>query len=174
MAIRQITIGSLQNFHAYDDASYSDAANFPGPIIANGAPSNINHVLRLGDITSFGLLTFAFTNLIIPPASSTLSIGTELSSAYLEYISITAAGAETLTNFLSGLNGQLKILIFGDNNVSLTDGTRDSGKFFLNQLPLTNLTGSVGDVLALLNIGGDGGVTTHGYWEELFRTVKVK
>ena len=37
-----------------------------------------------------------------------------------------------------------------------------------------DMEGANGDILAMINIGGDDGVTTHGWWEELHRTVKVK
>ena len=120
-------------------------------------------------------LDMVFSNVVVPVAASSLTIGTELSERKIECVRISAAGAETLTNFLSGTEGQIKILIFSGGNVTLTDGTRDSGKFYLNQLPaLSDFVGADGDILALINLTGDGGATTDGWWEELWRVVKVK
>lgn len=120
-------------------------------------------------------LDMVFNNVVVPVAASSLTIGTDLSERKMECVRISATGAETLTNFLGGVEGQIKILIFSGGNVTLTDGTRDSGKFYLNQLPaLTDFVGADGDILALINLTGDGGATTDGWWEELWRVIKVK
>ncbi len=139
-----------------------------GKIIKDSGVAIVNIILTI-------LARYVYNEVVVPPTATSLTIGTELSSLMIETVRISAAGAEILTNFLNGTEGQIKILIFNGSNVSLTDGTRDSGKFYLNQLPaLTNFNGSTGDILTLINISGDGGTTTHGWWEELFRVNKVK
>ncbi len=102
-----------------------------------------------------------------------LTIGTELNNEWLEVVILSGEGAATLATIEDGTEGQIKVLIFQDGNLDLTDGVKDSGKLFLNQAALSTLNAAQDDVLALVNVGGDGGVT-QGYWKELFRSIDVK
>lgn len=102
-----------------------------------------------------------------------LTIGTELSDGWIEVVVISGAGAATLAKILDGTEGQIKIFIFQDGNLTLTDGVKSDGKLFLNQAALSDLSAAQDDVLALVNVDGDGG-TTQGYWKELFRSIDVK
>ncbi len=115
------------------------------------------------------------TTLTVTAATTSLTVGTNLSSSAIEIIIISGSGISTLETILSGTEGQIKIFIFQDSNVRLEDGNvKNSGKFFLNQLPsLVTFSPQADDVLAVANVGGDGG-STPGYWKELFRTLSVK
>jgi len=106
--------------------------------------------------------------------AGTLTIGTELSSEGFETIAISSTGAATLTAFLGGIQGQVKVLVFQDANIDLTDSnTKANGTFHLNEAPaLGNYSPAIDDVLILVNIGGDG-AGTHGYWREIDRAASV-
>ena len=107
--------------------------------------------------------------------ATSLSIGSELSTCGIEAVKMSGAGAATLATILGGTEGQIKIFVFQDALVDITDGTKDSGKFYLNHLPaLTDFNAQQDDVLAVMNIGGDGTAGTPGYWVELWRTISVK
>ena len=111
----------------------------------------------------------------VAAAATSLTIGTELSDAGIESVILTGAGAAVLATILGGDEGQIKILVFQDANISLTDGTKDSGKFYLNHLPaLSDFAGQQDDVLAIINVGGDGTAVNYGYWKELYRAVSVR
>ena len=104
-----------------------------------------------------------------------LTVGIDLGTYGLEVVIISGAAAVTLDSILGGTQGQVKVLVFQDNNVDITDGTKANGEFYLNHLPaLSDFEGAQDDVLVLVNVGGDGGATTHGYWKELYRTISVK
>jgi len=116
-----------------------------------------------------------FTDLTITVGDTSLSIGSELDDYSLEIVKTTGGGAATIATILGGTEGQVKIFIFMDSNIDFTDSaTKANGTFYLNHLPAGSAySPSAGDVIALMNIDGDGG-TTHGYWKELFRTTAVK
>ena len=79
-----------------------------------------------------------------------------------------------LATMTGGTEGQIKVFIFQDANIDLTDGVKADGKFYLNHLPaLSNYTPLQNGILVLANVGGDG-ATVHGYWKELFRTFPNK
>jgi hypothetical protein len=104
-----------------------------------------------------------------------LSIGTELSDAGIESVILSGAGAAVLVTILGGDEGQIKIFVFQDANISFTDGLKALGAFYLNHLPaLSDFAGQQDDVLALINVGGDGTSVNYGYWKELYRGVSVK
>lgn len=115
------------------------------------------------------------TTLTVTAASTSLSVGTDLSSSSIEVIVISGSGISTIETILGGTAGQIKIFIFQDANVRIEDGNvKNSGKFFLNQLPSLNIMyPSSDDVLVVANVGGDGS-STPGYWKELYRTLSVK
>jgi hypothetical protein len=115
------------------------------------------------------------TNLTVSIGTTSLDIDTDLSSASFETIKITGAGAITIASITGGQEGDVKIFIFQDDNINFTDSNdKASGKFYLNLLPVgDNFEAAQDDILALVNIGGDGS-TVSGYWKELYRTISVK
>ena len=116
----------------------------------------------------------AQTDLTIAAGQTSLTVGTDLSAVGLETIVVTGSGVATIATILGGTDGQVKIFIFQDANVSLADGTKSAGKMYLNHLPaLSNFSPQQDDVIALRNVGGDG-ASVYGYWKELFRTLSVK
>ena len=130
----------------------------------------------LCDDLAYSLATgIGVTNLTVTGGTISLTVGTDLLVASLEIVIVTGGGLSTLATILGGTDGQVKVLIFQDNNVDMTDGLKAGGAFYLNHMPaLTDFTPAVDDVLVLVNIGGDGGLTTHGYWKEVYRTISVK
>ena len=114
------------------------------------------------------------TDLTVAAGTTSLVVGTDLGVYGLEIVKITGGAAVTLLTITGGTEGQAKIFIFQDALITLTDGAKADGKFYLNQLPaLSNFSPQQDDVLVLANIGGDG-ASVHGYWKELYRTISVK
>lgn len=117
----------------------------------------------------------ASTNLTIAGGITTLVVGAsdDLDPANFETIVVTGTGVAGITSITGGMNGQVKIFIFQDSNVSFVDGVKSGGQMYLNHLPaLSSFNAANGDILALRNIGGNG--TVHGYWKELWRQLAVK
>ena len=115
------------------------------------------------------------TDLEVPGGTTILAIGTELGLYGFETIKCTGLGVATLVGISGGLEGQVKVFIFQGTNVRLTDGNIKSGRlFYLNQLPAGgNFNPQQDDIIAFVNIGGDGG-SVGGYWKELYRTLSLK
>ena len=114
------------------------------------------------------------TKLTIAAGSVALTVGTDLGRYGYEIVIVDAAGIVSIANILDGIQGQVKIFVFQDSNISIVDGHPLSGAFYLNQLPaLSSFNAQTNDVLSLVNIGGDG-VTVQGYWKELFRQNAMK
>ena len=107
-------------------------------------------------------------------AAVSLTIGTELSEEGFETVVISSAGASVLATILGGTQGMVKMFVFQDLNVVITDSNaKANGTFHLNEAPaLGNYTPAVDDVLTVVNIGGDG-AGTHGYWREVDRAANV-
>ena len=116
----------------------------------------------------------AVNNLDVVLGDTSLSVGTDLAAVGHEIVFITGLGAAELATILNGTDGQIKTFVFQDGNLDFLDGVKNSGKFYLNQPALTLFTAAQDDVLCLVNVGGDGGASTHGYWKELYRTISVK
>ena len=114
-------------------------------------------------------------DLEVSAATTSLEVGDELSDSRHELIMMTGSGVSTLTTITNGTHRQIKVIVFQDGNISLTDSdTQANGTFYLNQLPSDqDFSPQESDVIALVNINGDPGVT-NGYWKELYRTVFVK
>ena len=121
-----------------------------------------------------GITDYTVNTISLPTGTSTLVIGTDLSDVNIETVLISSIGASVLETITSGTNGQIKIFISQNSNVSFKDGTKADGKVYLNHLPaLTDFDLNQDDILAIINIGGDG-VSDNGYWKELFRVLSVK
>ena len=88
---------------------------------------------------------------------------------------VTGAGLADIATILGGTEGQIKIFIFQDANIDLADSiSKANGTFYLNHLPSgSDFSPTQDDIIALVNIGGDG-ASTYGYWKELFRNLSVK
>ena len=115
------------------------------------------------------------TALTIAAGAVALTVGTEVGLFGYEVLITDAAGAANIAKILGGTEGQTKKFIFQDNNVGLVDGAALSGNLYLNQLPaLSTFAAQTNDVIELVNVGGDGGVTTHGYWKEVARQIALK
>lgn len=115
------------------------------------------------------------TDLTITAGSIALTVGTELGLFGYETVITSAGGAANIAKILGGTDGQTKKFIFQDNNVGIVDGVAIGGNIYLNQLPaLSTFAAQANDILELVNIGGDGGVTTHGYWKEVSRQIALK
>jgi hypothetical protein len=114
------------------------------------------------------------TKLTVPAGATSLTIGTDLGRYGYEIVVIDAVAAINLATILGGTQGQVKVFIFQDNDISIIDGLMLNGAFYLNQLPaLSSFNTQTNDVLAVVNIGGNGS-TNHGYWKEIFRQIAVK
>ncbi len=122
---------------------------------------------------AINFLDNVYNSLSIPAATTSLSVGSDLASVTDEYLKVSALGAVAISTIIIGTAGQVKTFIFQDTNISLVDGTKDSGKLFLNQTALSTWNPAINDILSIINIGGDGS-TNYGYWIELYRKVAVK
>ena len=109
------------------------------------------------------------TVVTIPGGTTQLTVGTELGLYGFESVIITGAAISTLTHILNGVAGQIKCFIFQDTNVRMTDGNvKANGLLYLNIAPAgSTYAPAQDDVIMLMNIGGDGGATNHGYWKEI-------
>ena len=116
------------------------------------------------------------TVLNLAGGTTSLVVGTDISDSMLESIIVTAIGAVDIANITGGTAGQIKVIIPGDNNFTLSDNSVAivGGVIRLNQIPASGEIDMVsGDVIGLVNIGGDAGVTSDGYWKEIYRTLYV-
>ncbi len=116
----------------------------------------------------------AVNNLDVALGDTSLSVGTDLAAVGHEIVFITGLGAAELATILNGTDGQIKTFVFLDGNLDFLDGVKNSGKFYLNQVALSLFHPAIDDVLCLVNVGGDAGASTHGYWKEFYRTISVK
>jgi hypothetical protein len=115
------------------------------------------------------------TTLTITAGAIALTVGTEVGLFGYEVLITDAVGAANIAKILGGTEGQTKKFIFQDNNVGIVDGAALGGNIYLNQLPaLSTFAAQTNDILELVNVGGDGGVTTHGYWKETSRQIALK
>ena len=114
------------------------------------------------------------TDLTITAGAVALTVGTDLGLFGFEIVIVDAAAAVNIAKIINGVQGQVKVFVFQDSDITFVDGLAVDGKLYLNQLPaLSSYVGHIGDVIALVNVGGNGS-TVQGYWKELFRTEAVK
>jgi len=119
-------------------------------------------------------------NTAVPGYNTYMEIDTLKNKAlvYKPDIVIMALPAEPdgikVTRRITRRRSKVKVLVFQDNNISIVDGVASGGKFYLNQLPaLSSFAAQVNDILALVNVGGDG-ASVYGYWKEIYRQVALK
>jgi len=121
-----------------------------------------------------GITDFTISDLILLSGTTSLVVGNDLSDVAFEIVLIETAGVSNIAQIRGGTSGQIKLFIFQDNSVTFTDGVKSLGALYLNQLPVgSSLVAQQDDVLALINIGGDG-ASEYGYWKELWRQISVK
>jgi len=127
----------------------------------------INSIVSTGNVGS--------TTLTVALGSTSLAVGAEIGTYGFESIIISGDGISTLIGISGGTEGQIKEFIFQGTNVRMTDGNvKSGGLFYLNQLPAgTDFNPQQDDIIALINIGGDG-ASIGGYWKELYRTLSIK
>lgn len=115
------------------------------------------------------------SDLAVALGSTSLVIGTDLGSYGFDIVIISGTGISTIQTILGGSEGQVKVFVFQDTNVRFVDGNaKAGGVFYLNHLPAgSNFDPQQDDILALVNIGGDG-ASIYGYWKELYRTLSLK
>ena len=103
-----------------------------------------------------------------------IDVGAELTDIKYEVVLVTGSGAADIEQIRLGTEGQIKVFIFMDNNISFTAGAKSSGGVFLNQPLATSTNFQINDVLVLINIDGDDGASTDGYWQELYRKLSIR
>lgn len=117
---------------------------------------------------------FSVTALTITAGDTALVVGTDLANVDFEVVIVTGAGPATIDQIRGGTQGQVKMFVFQNNLVSFNDGVKSLGELYLNQLPVdSDFNAQQDDVIALLNIDGDG-ASTYGYWKEVWRQQSVK
>jgi len=119
-----------------------------------------------------GIITVT-TELTVTAGDNSLQVGVDLSELGVELILIQGSGAAVLRYIYGGSEGQIKIFYHLDGDISYLDGAQSGGQIYLNQPALTELNCLEGDIVALINVGGDGD-SDNGYWKELWRTLSVK
>jgi hypothetical protein len=136
------------------------------PIYIREARAAINALSGGGDV--------GVTDLTIAAGAIALTVGTDLGLFGLETVIVDALAGVNISTIVGGSQGQVKIFIFQDNNIGIVDGLALNGGIYLNQLPaLTTFAAQTNDVLALVNVGGNGS-TIQGYWKEIFRQIALK
>ncbi len=84
---------------------------------------------------------------------------------------LSASVADELLRIKGGGNGDIKVFIMGNDNVTVV--RNDSYIKTKNPLLNPNFPMSTGDVIGLVNNGGISGTTTYGTWIEIFRSLQV-
>jgi hypothetical protein len=99
---------------------------------------------------------------------------TDVSTYGTETIGLTAVAAVNLTTMTGCIAGAIKVIIALDANVAIIQntGSTSGGTFYMNSPSGVNLDLAIRDVIAFVNVGGDG-VTLSGYWVELWRKLQV-
>jgi hypothetical protein len=129
--------------------------------------------VAINDIEGGVPAVITVTTLTMTAGGTTLFVGIDLSVSAVEVIILSATGPSVLQYIYNGTSGQIKIFMCADANVSFLDGIPSGGRFYINQPALSQLDAEAHDVIAFVNIGGNGG-SLPGYWKELWRTLSVK
>lgn len=121
-----------------------------------------------GSSTTFSVTALTFTG-------GLLTVGSELENTSMEIVELTGDGAQTLSSIESGRAGQIKQIMAQDDNITLAQdkSSTTGGSFSLNSPSGEDLQLNTSDVIVLVNVDGDGGTTSHGYWQEMYRTLAV-
>ena len=157
------------------DVDYAlSAGNILG-LINIGGTTGVNGVwyeLFRGSGASGGGSEYTAVNMAA--GQTALVTGTDINDVPTESIGLTADAAVNLTTMTLGVAGNVKWIIALDDDITLVQntGSTTGGTLYLNSPTGVNLAMETGDVVGLVNIGGDG-VTAHGYWMELNRKLQV-
>lgn len=112
--------------------------------------------------------TGAAVNTTLNSDSASLLVGTDLSLNSVEVVHY--SGNTTLLTIKDGYEGMIKIFVLESSDIIFqTSEDTNGGEIQLNSYD--NLDAQAGDVLALVNVGGDPDAGQHGYWKELYRTL---
>lgn len=119
-------------------------------------------------ITALGGAVASARDLVLTTGTTQIIVGTDLGEIALELVNLTAGGACVIDEIVGGTAGQMKIIVFGDTNFTLTNAAAK-----LNLNCVGDYTSAVGDVIALVNVDGDPATVENGYWKEVFRNLAV-
>lgn len=122
----------------------------------------ISAVALLGGSVSVG------TTLNLDTGTTQIVVGTDISDVAMETISLTATAAVVIDEICGGRAGQVKFFVFGDGNVTFTN---NAAKINLNRVG--DYISTSGDVVGLINIGGDPTTSENGYWKEFLSTLAI-
>ena len=124
--------------------------------------------------TSGGSSSSTYTAVNMTAGQTALTTGTEINNVNIENIGLTADAAVNLTTMLLGEAGNTKVIIALDDDITLIQNSASTtgGSLNMNAPVGVDLAMQTGDIVAFVNIGGDG-LLSHGYWRELYRTLKV-
>lgn len=104
---------------------------------------------------------------------ATLVVDTDIDGTGIEVIGLTADAAVNLTTMTGATAGALKIIIALDDDITIIQNIGGTGgTFFMNAPDDVDINLEARDVIAFVNIGGDG-TTVNGYWLELYRKLAV-
>jgi len=141
------------------------------PADASSTLASLNELLRetraavnasISAISALGGVITSDTDLDIPTGTTYIIVGEDISDQAVEVINLTAEGACSLAEIRSGRAGQVKIIKFGDSNVTIVNSLSN---IVLNRTG--NLSSTSGVILALFNVGGDVDSNIDGVWYEL-------
>lgn len=112
----------------------------------------------------------AVTNAVCDSTNLEIGATADLSAASIEVVFLTGTGA--LTTITKGVEGMIKIFVCqsADNSFVYDADGIVGGVLRLNSFE--SLDVAVGDVIAFVNVYGDGD-NNYGYWHEINRTIKA-
>lgn len=119
-------------------------------------------------VAALGGTVASVSTLAMLSGTTQIIVGTDVGDITLETVLATAAAAVVIDEIVQGRAGQIKIFVFGDTNITLTN---NSAKIDLNSVG--NYTSAVGDIIGFVNIDGDPDTAENGYWKEIFRNLAV-
>jgi len=108
------------------------------------------------------------TTHIMGAGEFTLEVGLDIADVILEVIGLTAAMAVNLMQITNGSGGMLKIIKAGDGLVTVI---HNASYIVLNGG--VDVTLADGNILGLVNVGGDPDTSVNGVWYEVFRATGV-
>jgi hypothetical protein len=120
-----------------------------------------------------GVLSPDYSAINMTVGDTSLAVGVDLSESGIEVIGLTADAAVNLTTITDGTAGQIKVFVALDGDVTfIQDTSMVGGTFYMNAPDDEDINVTAGDIIAFVNIGGDG-ESTDGYWLELWRKLQV-
>ena len=120
-----------------------------------------------------GVISPDYSAVNMTAGDTSLACGTDLSDSGVEVVGLTADAAVNFTTITDGTAGQIKIFVILDDDVTfIQDVSLAGGTFYMNAPAGVDINVNTGDIIAFVNIGGDGD-STDGYWVELWRKLQV-